>query len=177
MIAPQARETAMSAAKNRKLIEDIAQTPAALRAAIKDLSPEQIETPYREGGWTLRQVVHHVPDSHVNAYCRFKLALTEDSPTIRPYDEGRWAELADSHDTPIKTSLALLESLHYRWVCLLRAMKPADFERLLDQSLSADGPTLIGVRIDDKPGTGQTRRDPVQIREQFMIGLGTRKPF
>src|SRR5436309_4665020 len=113
-------------------IEQIAATPGAMRDAVGGLTPQQLDTPYREGGWTLRQVVHHVPDSHLNAYCRFKLALTEDTPTIKPYDESKWAELADSHDTPIKTSLALLESLHYRWVCLLRSMKPDDFQRKLN---------------------------------------------
>src|SRR6266705_1646015 len=117
--------------QRNKFIDDIEQTPARLRAAIQGLTPQQIETPYREGGWTARQVVHHVPDSHLNAYTRFKLALTEENPTIRPYDEARWAELADSRETPIATSLTLLESLHDRWVRLLRSMSDTDFQRKL----------------------------------------------
>ena len=81
--------------QRNKFIDDIEQTPARLRAAIQGLTPQQIETPYREGGWTVRQVVHHVPESHMNAYIRFKLALTEDEPTIKPYMEDRWAQLPD----------------------------------------------------------------------------------
>lgn len=116
-------------AQRNKFIEDVERTPAALRAAIKGLSPQQIETPYRDGGWTVRQVVHHVPESHMNAYIRFKLALTEDEPTIKPYMEDRWAKLADVPVTPLETSLSLLEPLHERWVLLLRSMKPADWKR------------------------------------------------
>ena len=97
-------------------LDDIANTPANLRAAVSGLSPQQIETPYRPEGWTVRQVVHHVPDSHMNAYVRFKLALTEDDPTIKPYAEDRWAQLADNKATPLEVSLALLDSLHDRWV-------------------------------------------------------------
>ncbi len=114
------------------LIEQIAAAPAKMREAVAGLTPQQLETPYREGGWTLRQVVHHVPDSHMNSYVRFKLALTETTPTIRPYDEARWAELADSRDTPPETSMALLESLHDRWVRLLRSMSADDFQRTLN---------------------------------------------
>jgi DinB superfamily len=117
------------AAQRDAWIADIAATPAALRAAVAGLSPEQLDTPYRPGGWTVRQVVHHVPDSHVNAYVRVKLALTEDEPTVKPYEEARWAELPDARATPVETSLALLESLHGRWVTLLRAMTPDDFAR------------------------------------------------
>jgi DinB superfamily len=112
-----------------KLIEDIAQTPAALRTAVHGLSPEQIATPYRDGGWTVRQVVHHVPDSHMNAYVRFKLALTEEFPTIKPYMEDRWADLPDSQSTPIEISLSLLETLHDRWVRMLKAIKPTEWKR------------------------------------------------
>ena len=93
--------------QRQKLIDDIAQTPAALRAAVQGLSPQQIETPYRDGGWTVRQVTHHVPESHMNAYIRFKLALTEDAPTIKPYMEDRWAKLADVQSTPLEVSLSL----------------------------------------------------------------------
>jgi len=115
--------------QRKALINDIEQAPAALRAAVKDLSPQQLDTPYREGGWTVRQVVHHVPDSHMNAYMRYKLALTEDEPTIKPYAEDRWAELADTKSTPIEVSLVLLESLHERWVQLLGSIGPDDWKR------------------------------------------------
>jgi len=119
----------LDADKRKKFIDDIAQTPAALRAAVKGLSEQQIETPYRDGGWTVRQVVHHVPESHMNAYIRFKLALTEDEPTIKPYMEDRWAELPDVRSTPLETSLSLLELLHDRWVRMLRAIEPGDWKR------------------------------------------------
>ncbi len=112
-----------------KLIAEIAQAPANLRAAVKDLSPAQLDTPYRDGGWTVRQVVHHVPDSHLNAYTRFKLALTEQDPTIKPYAEDRWAQLADTKSTPIEISLTLLDTLHDRWVRLLRSLQPEDWKR------------------------------------------------
>jgi hypothetical protein len=114
-----------------RAIEVIAGTPARMRDAVRGLTDAQIETPYRPGGWTVRQVVHHVPDSHLNAYCRFKLALTEDEPTIKPYAEGKWALLPDVAAVPIATSLTLLETIHERWVAILRAMKPSDFERML----------------------------------------------
>ncbi len=112
-------------------IQKIAETPAKLRAAVAGLSQSQLDTPYREGGWTVRQVVHHVPDSHMNAYVRFKLALTESSPTIKPYAEDKWAQLVDTKSTPIEVSLTLLESLHTRWVVLLRSLTAEDFARKL----------------------------------------------
>jgi hypothetical protein len=98
-----------------------------LRAAIAGLNEEQLNTPYRDGGWTVRQVIHHVPESHMNAYIRFKLALTESEPTIKPYDEAAWAETADVRDTPIEVSLELLDNLHKRWVVLHKSMSEADF--------------------------------------------------
>lgn len=110
-------------------IEDIAGTPARLRAAVAGLEPWQLDTPYRPGGWTLRQVAHHLPDSHMNAYIRFKLALTEDHPTVKPFSQDRWAELADYRVTPVEVSVALLEALHERWVALLRSLRPEDFQR------------------------------------------------
>ena len=116
-------------AERSRFIGDIEETPARLRAAIRGLSEEQLNTPYREGGWTVRQVIHHVPDSHLNSYIRFKLALTEDEPTIKPYMEDRWAQLADSRLTPIETSLTLLDSLHQRWVLLLRSFTAEDWKR------------------------------------------------
>jgi hypothetical protein len=115
--------------QKNKLIGEIAQAPANLRVAVEGLSQQQLDTPYRDGGWTVRQVVHHVPDSHLNAYTRFKLALTEDTPTIKPYAEDRWAELADTESTPIEVSLTLLDSLHDRWVRLLHSLKPEDWKR------------------------------------------------
>jgi uncharacterized damage-inducible protein DinB len=113
------------------LIAAIAETPGALRSAVAGLSRDQLETSYRPGGWTVKQVVHHLPDSHLNAYTRFKLALTEDEPTIKPYDEAAWAELPDSQKVPIDVSLNLLEALHLRWVALLRSMDVASFRRRL----------------------------------------------
>ena len=116
-------------AQRQKFISDIEQTPAALRSAVEGLSSQQIETPYREGGWTVRQVTHHVSDSHMNGYIRFKLGLTEDAPTIKPYMEDRWAKLGDVQSTPLEVSLALLDSLHHRWVRLLRSLEPRDWKR------------------------------------------------
>jgi DinB superfamily len=112
-----------------KFLDDIEQTPARLEAAIRGLSEKQLDTPYRDGGWTVRQVIHHVPDSHLNSYMRFKLALTEDEPTIRPYLEDRWAELPEAKTAPVGPSLALLSSLHMRWMLMLRALQPADWKR------------------------------------------------
>ncbi len=117
--------------KKKQWIEDIAAAPARLRAAVEGLSPQQLDTPYREGGWTVRQVVHHVPDSHLNAYTRFKLALTEDVPMIKTYDESLWAKLGDVPKTPIEVSLTLTDSLHERWVNLLRSLSDQDFARKL----------------------------------------------
>jgi uncharacterized damage-inducible protein DinB len=110
-------------------LDDIANAPANLRAAVKGLSEAQLDTPYRPEGWTVRQVVHHVPDSHMNAYIRFKLALTEEEPTIKPYAEDRWAKLADTKSTPIEVSLTMLDSLHDRWVRLLRSLISEDWKR------------------------------------------------
>ncbi|MGB8580971.1 MAG: putative metal-dependent hydrolase [Candidatus Sulfotelmatobacter sp.] len=115
--------------QKQKYLADIEQAPANLRAAIKGLSNQQLDTPYRPEGWTVRQVVHHVPDSHLNAYIRFKLALTEDEPTIKPYAEDRWAQLADTQDTPVEVSLAMLDSLHDRWVRLLCSLTVEEWKR------------------------------------------------
>src|SRR6266576_6878582 len=119
----------LTAAQRKQYLNDIEQTPARLRAAVRGLSDEQLNTPYREGGWTVRQLAHHVPDSHMNAYIRFKLALTEDEPTIRPYMEDRWAELPESKEAPIEVSLALLDSLHQRWTLVLSNISNADWKR------------------------------------------------
>jgi uncharacterized damage-inducible protein DinB len=113
------------------LIRQIADAPGRLRSAVRGLDERQLDTPYRPGGWTVRQVAHHVPDSHLNAYIRFKLALTENNPTIRPYDEAAWAKVVDTQRTPVDVSLALLDALHTRWVVLLESMQPEDFGRPL----------------------------------------------
>ena len=122
-------EGPISEEQKEALINEIEQAPAGLREAVRGLSPQQLDTPYRDGGWTVRQVVHHVPDSHMNAYMRWKLTLTEDEPTITPYAEDRWAKLADTQSTPVEVSLILLESLHVRWVQLLRSISPQDWKR------------------------------------------------
>lgn len=115
--------------KKQSYLDDVARTPSRLRDAVAGLSDVQLDTPYRPGGWTVRQVVHHVPDSHMNSYMRFKLALTEDDPTIKPYAEDRWAELPDTKVTPVDVSLTLLDSLHDRWVRLLRSLDAEDWKR------------------------------------------------
>jgi len=110
-------------------IETLRTLPLRLREAVSGLSDTQIDTPYREGGWTVRQLVHHVADSHSVCVVRFKLALTEEWPTISPYDEAAWANLADSRTLPVEISLVLLDSLHARWVAVLEAMNEQDFHR------------------------------------------------
>ncbi len=125
-------ETGEQMAKSRQhYIEVLAKLPSNMATAVRGLNAEQLDTPYRPEGWTVRQVVHHVPDSHLNAYVRFKLALTEDHPTIRTYDEAKWAQLPDSAITPIEVSLQLLGGLQSRWVDLVRSMRPSDFARTL----------------------------------------------
>jgi uncharacterized damage-inducible protein DinB len=121
----------LSPAQRADAIEAIELAPLELRKALRGLSDAQLATPYRDGGWTLRQLVHHVADSHINAYCRLRLALTEDAPTIRDYDEQFWAELADGAAAPIGLSLALLDALHARWAMLWRSLAPAQFARTL----------------------------------------------
>jgi uncharacterized damage-inducible protein DinB len=110
-------------------IGDISRLPAQLRSAVADLDDQQLATPYRPGGWTVRQVIHHLPDSHLNSYTRFRLALTEDNPVIKPYNEHAWAELTDAQTAPIELSLSLLDCLHERWVILLKSLTEQDFER------------------------------------------------
>ncbi len=119
----------ITAEERARLIEEIAAAPAALRRAVQGMSEAQLDRPYRPGGWTVRQVVHHLPDSHMNAYVRMKLALTQDEPAIVPYMENKWAELPDSRDVPVATSLALLESLQSRWVALMRSMTEEQWHR------------------------------------------------
>src|SRR5665213_2283807 len=126
---PRASHTAESRAA---ALQTIAETPAKLRKAVTGLTEAQLDTPYRPGGWTVRQVVHHVADSHLNAYIRTRLALTEDNPTIKPYDETLWAELFDAKSSAIESSLGMFDGLHERWVLLLKSMPPADFARTLN---------------------------------------------
>jgi DinB superfamily len=120
----------LSAESRASLILDIERAPTALRAAVHGLTESQLETSYRPGGWTVRQVVHHVPDSHLNGYTRMKLAMTEDAPAIKLYQEARWAELPEARTLAIGVSLDLLDALHGRWTAFLRMLLPTDFERV-----------------------------------------------
>src|SRR5690348_9530213 len=113
-------------------IQKIEDAPASLWSAVTGLSEQQFDTPYREGGWTVRQVVHHLADSHMNAFIRFKLAMTEDQPTVKTYQQERWAELPDAKTAPVAVSLNLVDSVHKRFVALLRSMSAADFARTMD---------------------------------------------
>lgn len=124
-------QTSRTAAEREQYIRSIETLPRRLRAAVAAFTPERWQTPYRPGGWTVHQLVHHIPDSHLNAYTRFKLALTEDDPTIRPYDEAAWANLADTAACEPEVSLDLLGALHQRWVALLRSLTEEDFARTL----------------------------------------------
>ncbi|HET7291937.1 MAG TPA: putative metal-dependent hydrolase [Vicinamibacteria bacterium] len=128
-IGPFEAPTEIAPEDRTRFIGELERLPAAMRAALAGLSDEQLETPYRPGGWTLRQVAHHVPDSHMNSYVRMRLALTEDAPTIRPYFEDRWARLPDSSRAPVSLSLDLLEALHGRWVFLLRGIGDDEWRR------------------------------------------------
>jgi uncharacterized damage-inducible protein DinB len=130
-IGPFSYDGAMTDARRAECIARIAAAPARLQAAVAGLDDGQLDTPYRPGGWTVRQVVHHVPDSHLNAYTRIRLAMTEDTPTIKPYEEARWAELPDARTLPVEVSLALLEALHRRWVALLQRLDAGDGARRL----------------------------------------------
>lgn len=119
----------ITAEERQALIQQIEEAPAKLREAVKGLDNRQLDTPYREGGWTVRQVVHHLPDSHLNSYLRFKWTMTENQPTIKAYEEQLWAELVDAKSGPTEISLVLLEALHKRWVLFLRSLTPADFAK------------------------------------------------
>lgn len=115
--------------QREEFISEIESVPSDLRKAVSGLSVLQLDTPYREGGWTIRQVIHHLPDSHLNAYIRFKLALTEDCPTVKTYDEKKWAEFPDYLYTPVEHSLNLLDNLHKKWIILLKSMSDEDFKK------------------------------------------------
>jgi uncharacterized damage-inducible protein DinB len=121
----------------QEFIKTIADLPSSIAKAIDGLTDEQLDTPYRPEGWTVRQTVHHIADSHLNSFCRFKLALTEDVPTIRPYHEDRWAELSDS-DMPVETSVKIIDGLHARWAALLNSMSDADFQKKLNHPESGE---------------------------------------
>src|SRR5215831_6776137 len=123
-------------------IKAIVELPASIAKAVEGLTDEQLDTPYRPGGWTVRQTVHHVADSHMNSFVRLRLALTESEPTIRPYEQQLWAELADTRTAPVELSLQLIDSLHARWVILLKSMRPDDFSRTFRH------PELGLVRLD-----------------------------
>ena len=122
-------EDGLSEGRRRELIGQIAETPAKVRAAVAGFSERQFDTPYREGGWTVRQLVHHIADSHLNAYVRFKLTMTEDEPTIKTYEQQKWAETADSLTVPAEVSLGLIEGIHARWTTLLQSLSATDFAR------------------------------------------------
>ena len=141
-VGPFTFEGTLSPAERLTLIDQIAATPEKMRAAVAGLSEEQLDTPYRPEGWTVRQVVHHVPDSHLNSYVRFKLALTEENPTIRAYDENLWANTDDARTAPVEVSLDLLEALHRRWVLFLRSFEDKDFARTFNH------PELGSVSVD-----------------------------
>ena len=126
--------TQVTPARRQQAMDEIASLPAKMRAAVKGLNDTQLDTPYRSGGWTVRQVVHHVPDSHLNAYVRLKLALTEERPTIKPYDEDAWSKLADSKSTPIEVSFSLLTAIHDRWDRVCRSLKLECSERWMSGS-------------------------------------------
>ncbi len=128
-------------------IDEIEQLPGNLRFVVSKLSEEQLDTPYRSGGWTLRQVVHHIGDSHLNSYIRFKWALTEDTPTIKAYFEDRWAELRDYQLVPVTVSLDFIASLHKKWVILLRALSDADLQREFIHPESGETPLAKNIGI------------------------------
>ena len=121
--------TSINPQQRKEWIAAVEEAPRRLREAVKGLNEQQLNTPYREGGWAVRQVVHHVPESHMNAYIRYKLALTEDTPTIKPYMQDKWALLPDIQPTPIEVSLQLLEALHVRWVTLMKLLKEQEWKR------------------------------------------------
>jgi hypothetical protein len=143
------RQPSYSSTEREASIAVIAALPAQLRAAVTGLSDAQLDTPYRDDGWTVRQVVHHLPDSHVNSYVRFKLALTEHEPIIKPYDEAAWAQLPDSRLTPIDVSLTLLEALHSRWVILLRSIPEAGWARAYQHPQSGLMPLDVALALYD----------------------------
>ena len=128
------RPGTLSPADRKTKIASLASAPGKFRAAVLGLSDTQLDTPYRDGGWTVRQVIHHVADSHLNSYERFRLALTENEPAIKAYDEKKWAELSDARTAPVEISLDMLDAIHARWVLLLNSFSPADFAKTIRHS-------------------------------------------
>jgi len=139
------RVSSLSVAERAAAIDQVAAAPGQFRRAVTGLTPAQLDTPYRDGGWTVRQVAHHVPDSHMNAYLRFKFGLTEDTPPIKTYEEKDWARTPEVAATPVDVSLALLDALHARWVILLRAMTPEQFARTIKHPDM--GPTTLDTML------------------------------
>jgi uncharacterized damage-inducible protein DinB len=140
-IGKLSRNSALTPDERASAIDAIATAPANLAQAVNGLNDAQLDTPYRPGGWTVRQLVHHVADSHINAYTRFRFGLTEDNPTIKPYEEAVWADLVDARTLPVSVSLLLLQALHERWVALLRGVPPDSFARTMQHP--ENGPTTI----------------------------------
>ncbi len=139
------RKSMLSPAERRTAIDAVAAAPRHLRAAVAGMSDSQLDTPYRPGGWTVRQLVHHVADSHLNAYTRFRLALTEENPTIKPYEEAKWAELDDARTMPVGVSLDLLDALHARLITLLRGQADDVFQRTLNHP--QNGPMTVDALL------------------------------
>lgn len=151
-LGPFRRPSEFGPTERSRWLQQIADTPAELRAAVAGLSGAQLDTRYRPGGWSVRQVVHHLPDSHMNSYVRFKLALTEDAPVIKPYDEKGWAELADSR-LPIEGSLDLLEALHGRWHALLADLTDSDYRRsFVNPESGRETPLFVNLALYDWHG-------------------------
>lgn len=140
------RPAAVTAVSRAAAIKQLELAPAELRAAVEDLSPEQLDTPYREGGWTVRQVVHHVADSHMHSYARAKFLVSEDNPVIKPYDEQAWAQYDDGAHEDVEVSLTLLESLHTRYVRFLRSLPETAFARTLVHPVN--GPMTLDVLVE-----------------------------
>jgi hypothetical protein len=130
-VGPFTMASALDPSRRQQCLTEIGETPGRVRDAVAGLTADQLDTPYRPGGWTVRQLIHHLADSHLNAYIRTRLALTEDEPAIKTYEQDRWATLADARTAPPEWSLALLDALHARWSALLHALAPADFARTL----------------------------------------------
>jgi uncharacterized damage-inducible protein DinB len=163
------RKSSLTADERRAAIDAIAVTPSKLRTAVKGLNDSQLNTPYRPEGWTVRQLVHHVADSHMNAYTRFRLALTEDNPTIKPYAEAAWAELSDARTMPIAVSLDLLDAMHERLVNLLRATPAEEFARTL--SHPENGPMTIDALLSIYAWHGRHHTAHVSaLRERMKWG-------
>jgi hypothetical protein len=142
-VGPLAPPSPFTAVHRAAAIQTLAEAPARMRLAVAGLSDEQLDTPYRPEGWTVRQVVHHTADSHINAYLRTKFALSDEHPTIRPYPEATWAEMADGRAAPVSMSLNLLDGLHGRWVMLLKSLIPGQFARTIQH------PERGAMTVDD----------------------------